>query len=525
MDVEEDRKRAEVFDALSHPTRIMLLKALSDEPLGFADLKKKLGIESSGHLQHHISKLGSLIKTDDYGKYTLSDQGKDALHSVDTVESVARVKASKNEPHNISRKNTILKSTTIILAVLLALSLAVTSFQYNNALSLQSKIDHLNDVIADRDTLITQLARAITAIEPSLASEGSWVSRTRMGLAKTGFGVGVVNDKIYVIGGHPYDSTKVTIDDVSVYDPSTDQWRSKQPMPGSLAWFGTAVYQDEIYVIGGAWFLRGSEKNNVWVYSPATNSWTTKTSMPTARGGADANVVDRKIYVIGGSATDAFDSTIDVVLDVNEVYDPVADTWSTKTPIPTPVSAYASAVVDGKIYVIGGLAPNGTSRMRVNLNQIYDPATDTWSLGTPLPNTQSSISAGATIGVMAPKRIYVVGDGLNQVYDPANDSWTVAEPIPDSANRMTNFDDAEIAVVNDQLYALGGVYEDENGNGYSINEQYTPLGYGTPDTSTPSPSPKPEQTNPFPTELVIASTAAVILVGVGLLLYFKKRKR
>ncbi len=95
--VEEDRKRAEVFDALSHPTRIMLLKALSDEPLGFADLKKKLGIESSGHLQHHISKLGGLIKTDDYGKYTLSDQGKDALHSVDTVESVARVKASENE--------------------------------------------------------------------------------------------------------------------------------------------------------------------------------------------------------------------------------------------------------------------------------------------------------------------------------------------------------------------------------------------------------------------------------------------
>ena len=516
--VEEDRKRAEVFDALSHPTRIMLLKALSDEPLGFADLKKKLGIESSGHLQHHISKLGSLIKTDDYGKYTLSDQGKDALHSVDTVESVARVKASKNEQLSVSRKNTILKSTTIILAVLLVLSLAVTAFQYSNALSLQSKIDHLNDVIADRDTLITQLARAITAIEPSLASEGSWVSRARMGLAKTGFGVGVVNDKIYVIGGHPYDSTKVTIDDVSVYDPATDEWHSKQPMPGSLAWFGTAVYQDEIYVMGGAWFLSGSEKSDVWVYSPAANSWTTKTSMPTARGGVDANVVDGKIYVIGGA-------TADSVLDVNEVYDPVADSWSTKTPIPTPVSAYASAVVDGKIYVIGGLAPNGTSRMRVNLNQIYDPATDTWSLGTPLPNTQSSISAGATIGVMAPKRIYVVGDGLNQVYDPANDSWTVAEPIPDSANRMTNFDDAEIAVVNDQLYALGGVYKDENGNGYSINEQYTPIGYGTPEQFPQSPSPEP-QSEPFPVvPALTASVAAVVLVSIAFLVYFKKRKR
>ena len=76
---DKDREWAELFDALSHPTRIMILKALSEEPIGFADLKKKLDIESSGHLQHHLSKPGNLIKTDNYGKYTLSDQGKDAL--------------------------------------------------------------------------------------------------------------------------------------------------------------------------------------------------------------------------------------------------------------------------------------------------------------------------------------------------------------------------------------------------------------------------------------------------------------
>jgi N-acetylneuraminic acid mutarotase len=375
--------------------------------------------------------------------------------------------------------------------------------------------------------LVLLTASSLIASKPvSAAAEDSWASKARMGLAKTGFGVGVVYDKIYVIGGHPFGSTKVTIADVSVYNPLTYQWKSKQSMPGSLAWFGTAVYQDEIYVIGGAWFLRGSEQNDVLVYDPSANTWTSKTSMPTARGGMDANVVDGKIYVIGGSAADALDSTVDVVLDVNEVFDPVADTWSTKKPIPTPVSAYASAVVDGKIYVIGGLTPNGTSRMRVNLNQIYDPETDTWSLGTPIPEIVGA-SAGATSGVMAPKRIYFIGDGLNQVYDPANDSWTSGVPIPNSANRLTNFADAEIAVVNDQLYALGGVYQDENGNYYSVSEQYTPIGYGT-DLPTPSPSPspsqEPEQTNPFPTELVIASIATVIIVCVGLLVYFKKRK-
>jgi hypothetical protein len=169
--------------------------------------------------------------------------------------------------------------------------------------------------------LVLLTASSIVVSKPvSAAAEDSWVTKTRMGLAKTGFGVGVVNDKIYVIGGHPYGSSQYTIDDVSVYDPSTDQWRSKQHMPGPLAWFGTAVYQDEIYVIGGAWFLSESSlKNDVWVYDPAADAWTTKASMPTARGGVDANVVDGKIYVIGGA-------TADSVLDVNEVYDPVADT-------------------------------------------------------------------------------------------------------------------------------------------------------------------------------------------------------
>ena len=361
------------------------------------------------------------------------------------------------------------------------------------------------------------LASSFVIVKPSQASEGSWVSKTRMGLAKTGFGVGVVNDKIYIIGGHPYGSTQVTIDDVSVYDPSTDQWGSKQHMPGPLAWFGTAVYQDKIYVMGGAWFV--DSESQVWVYSPTDNNWTTKASMPTPRAEVEANMVNGKIYVIGGR-----ESTSSVA-DVNEVYDPVTDTWATKTPIPTPVTAYASAVVDGKIYVIGGwtFAANSTSLSRVDLNQIYDPETDSWLLGTPIPESVGA-NAGATTGVMAPRRIYVIGDGLNQVYDPANDSWTVGEPIPNSAQRLTNFADAEIAVVNDQLYALGGVYKDANGNYYSVSEQYTPIGYGTSDLPTPSPSSEPEQTNPFPTELVIASIATVILVGVVLLVYFKKRK-
>jgi DNA-binding HxlR family transcriptional regulator len=95
-EADEDRQRAEVFDALGHPTRIIILKALDEGSLGFADLKKRVNIDSSGHLQHHLNKLNGLIKTDEHGKYCLSDQGKDALITVQTVEKVAGLGVKKN---------------------------------------------------------------------------------------------------------------------------------------------------------------------------------------------------------------------------------------------------------------------------------------------------------------------------------------------------------------------------------------------------------------------------------------------
>lgn len=68
---------------------------LSEDSLGFADLKKRLGIESSGHLQHHLGKLGSLIKIDENGKYCLSEHGKDALFAVQTVENITKPQTKK----------------------------------------------------------------------------------------------------------------------------------------------------------------------------------------------------------------------------------------------------------------------------------------------------------------------------------------------------------------------------------------------------------------------------------------------
>jgi len=83
--IEESRKRAEFFDTLSHQTRIKILKALEAQPLSFAELKKLLSTESSGYLQHHLGKLGDLIRQTDDGKYALSDDGREAMRVLNAI--------------------------------------------------------------------------------------------------------------------------------------------------------------------------------------------------------------------------------------------------------------------------------------------------------------------------------------------------------------------------------------------------------------------------------------------------------
>ena len=59
----------ELFDAISHPIRIDMIKLLSENPLRFADLKRKLKISSSGLLDFHLKKLDDLVVVNKEGCY------------------------------------------------------------------------------------------------------------------------------------------------------------------------------------------------------------------------------------------------------------------------------------------------------------------------------------------------------------------------------------------------------------------------------------------------------------------------
>src|SRR5713226_9531787 len=85
----EDRYR--IFEALSHPTRVKILRLVEERQLAFSALKHELGLESSGQLQHHLQKLSELVTIqEDSGSFGLTIMGRRALEVYRSSETSGR---------------------------------------------------------------------------------------------------------------------------------------------------------------------------------------------------------------------------------------------------------------------------------------------------------------------------------------------------------------------------------------------------------------------------------------------------
>jgi N-acetylneuraminic acid mutarotase len=363
--------------------------------------------------------------------------------------------------------------------------------------------------------LLFSLTAAMSIVE---GAENSWVTKASMHFSRTGAGAAVVNGIVYVIGGSQRYNTLDngfsyrSINSTEAYDPATDTWVGKAPMPTSRDGLGVAVFQGKIYCFGGRNVSKDySISINVnEVYDTETDSWETKMPMPTARSGFQASVVDDKIYLIGGRV-ESESSSISKKSAQVEIYDPLTDTWAFGLPIPTAVAGYASAVLDGKIYIISGVAGGSTY---TNLTQVYDPKTDEWSFSAPIPMGVTAAAAGSTTGTKAAKAIYVIGGSnetyplngqyVNQAYFPESNSWSMAASMPVDRAGST------VAVVNDTLYVMGGGHNIFTMDS-TIVMQYTPFTNTAVETDLFSVIP-----------IVIA--IFVVVVVVGLLVYSIKKK-
>lgn len=183
-------------------------------------------------------------------------------------------------------------------------------------------------------------------------------------------------------------------------------------------------------------------------FAVAQGEWQTRAPMPTARKEISnaAAVINAKIYVVGGVANNG------TITDALEIYDPATNSWSSGAPLPLKVWRASAAAVNGKLYVFGGYQSLGAFPFSPS-NRVfeYDPDQNIWTEKTAMPQ-----SRGTSVAVTIAGKIHVLGGAnsgplnLHQVFDPGANSWSDAPPIPTPRSGLT------AVAIGDKIYVAGG---------------------------------------------------------------------
>lgn len=183
-------------------------------------------------------------------------------------------------------------------------------------------------------------------------------------------------------------------------------------------------------------------------------NWNQGASAPSKRTEIAAAAVGGKIYVVGGFSQPNLRNVLDFAISRDvEVYDPAADSWSVTTPLPEGRHHVGIATLDGFLYVIGGFAKAGLSVWHaVNTVYQYHPAMQTWRELAPMPTARGALGVAAYQG-----RLYAIGgyDGerslaASEVYNPETDTWSSVAPLPAPRDHLA------VASTGSGIYAIGG---------------------------------------------------------------------
>ena len=266
------------------------------------------------------------------------------------------------------------------------------------------------------------------------------------------------NDDLYVFNGFGED---IKIEpSVERYDAATQSWSvigsTSVLLGNAVTHNGTVRVGDQVWFIGGRKGSHpGQVSDEVWIYNLNTGSWTRGPLLPAPVASGGAALVNNRIHWLGG-----LDTLANCDVDHHFVYDlsKPDNGWqdiSSSAPVPSPRNHFATAVLNGSIYIIGGQYGHdncpGTNRGDTNLVHAYNPLTGEWVQKANLPSIQSHAEPSTFVYRHA---IYVAG-GKTQAnkifrYNDALDQWDTVGDLPE---RLL----APIArVVDDELIVASG---------------------------------------------------------------------
>ncbi|KAF1950589.1 galactose oxidase [Byssothecium circinans] len=211
-----------------------------------------------------------------------------------------------------------------------------------------------------------------------------------------------------------------------VYDTHMKAWSSLPPLAEPRGMAAVGVYKEKIFLAGGFTLLElrlngmHASCSPVSVFDTRTSKWVSEALpakaryLPGPRDHSVSAVIDGKMYVVGGYDHGAHNRTDTVfILDL----DNLEEGWKTAAArMPTPRGGISGGTVGSKIYIFGGERPPGELNELHSEVEVYDVEGDTWTKLDPMPRPRHSAPGVAVHG-----KVYIPGGGVASGAAPISD--------------------------------------------------------------------------------------------------------
>ncbi len=284
----------------------------------------------------------------------------------------------------------------------------------------------------------------------TIARNWQTVSSMPAGLMRMTF-VGVENN-IIAIGGRTTASSSTPVDAVNLYNTATNSWSALASLPVPLSSTDAVLLNNKIYVPGG--ITETSVLATHYVYDVATNAWTTAENTPFAASAyaCAADTANNVYYVTGG-----LNNATSPVTNVRS-FNVQTNNWAELPPLKTARYAHESALIDGKLYVAGGLGTVGG----LTTGEVFDFASGQWTNIAAL-SRQRAFAASAVYRDAQGNPFWVLAGGQDstnsvslssvEIYDVRNNRWIQLDA---SFNMNLARTQTNGTFVGEYFYVLGG---------------------------------------------------------------------
>lgn len=206
-------------------------------------------------------------------------------------------------------------------------------------------------------------------------------------------------------------------------------WTQKAPFSGIARWGAISFSIGSKGYVGGGY--DGSNNfSDFWEFDPSANTWTQRAPIPVARRAAYSFEINNKGYVcLGANST-----SVPTLTDLWE-YDPTTNSWNAKANFPgTARYGGTGFAIGSKGYVCCGNEGTASGPLSNQLWE-YDPSINSWNQKT---NFMGNARYGMTHGSFVIGAKAYVGLGGNSstqfsdfyAYDQTTDSWSQVANYP-----------------------------------------------------------------------------------------------